>query len=69
MTREKKLSGERTKEGLRARILGLLTERALNKMEISKSLNLPAQQRGKLRELLREMEWAVKSPAFGKIAT
>ena len=56
MTREKKLSGERTKEGLRARILGLLTERALNKVEISKSLNLPAQQRGKLRELLREME-------------
>ena len=44
------------KEGLRARILGLLTERALNKVEISKSLNLPAQQRGKLRELLREME-------------
>lgn len=55
MTREKRPPSERTK-GLRARILGLLTERALNKVEISKSLNLPAQQRGKLRELLREME-------------
>jgi ribonuclease R len=55
VTREKRPPSERTK-GLRARILGLLTERALNKVEISKSLNLPAQQRGKLRELLREME-------------
>ena len=56
VTREKKPSGERTKEDLRVRILGLLTERALNKVEISKSLGLPAQQRGRLRELLRDME-------------
>ena len=36
--------------------MGLLAERALNKVEISKSLGLPVQQRAKLRELLREME-------------
>ncbi len=56
VTGEKKPLGERPKEDLRVRILGLLTERALNKVEISKSLGLPAQQRGKLRELLRDME-------------
>ena len=56
MTREKKLAGERGKDDLRARILGLLAERALNKEEISKSLGLATQQRGRLREILREME-------------
>lgn len=56
MTREKKLPGERGKDDLRARILALLEERALNRVEISKSLGLATQQRGKLRELLREME-------------
>ncbi len=56
VTREKKLSGERAKDHLRSQILGLLAERALDKVEISKSLGLPAQQRGKLRELLRDME-------------
>ena len=56
MTREKKLAGEREKDDLRARILGLLAERALNKVEISKSLGLATQQRGRLREILREME-------------
>ena len=56
VTREKKPSSARGKDDLRSRILGLLTERALNKVEISKSLGLAAQQRGKLRELLRDME-------------
>jgi ribonuclease R len=56
VAREKKPPGERGKHDLRSRILGLLTERALNKVEISKSLDLPVQQRAKLRELLREME-------------
>jgi ribonuclease R len=58
VTREKKLSGERAKNDLRSQILGLLGERTLNKLEISKSLGLPAQQRRKLRELLRDMEVA-----------
>ena len=56
VTREKKLPGERGKDDLRTRILGLLTEGALNKVEISKSLGLATQQRGKLREILRDME-------------
>ena len=56
VTREKKPSSARGKDDLRSRILGLLTERALNKVEISKSLGLAVQQRGKLRELLRDME-------------
>ncbi|MGA7881897.1 MAG: hypothetical protein WCD63_13625, partial [Terrimicrobiaceae bacterium] len=57
MAREKKPPGERGKDELRSRIVGLLSERALNKIEISKSLGLPIQQRAKLRELLREMEF------------
>ena len=56
VTREKKPSSERGKDDLRSRIVGLLTERALNKVEISKSLGLAVHQRGKLRELLRDME-------------
>ena len=58
MAREKKPPGERGKDELRSRIVGVLSERALNKIEISKSLGLPIQQRAKLRELLREMEFA-----------
>ena len=57
MAREKKPPGERGKDELRSRIVSLLSERALNKIEISKSLGLPIQQRAKLRELLREMEF------------
>ena len=57
MAREKKPPGERGKDELRSRIVGVLSERALNKIEISKSLGLPIQQRAKLRELLREMEF------------
>ena len=57
MAREKKPPGERGKDELRSRIVALLSERALNKIEISKSLGLPIQQRAKLRELLREMEF------------
>jgi ribonuclease R len=56
VAREKKPSAERGKDELRSRIVGLLTHRALNKIEISKSLGLPIQQRAKLRELLRQME-------------
>ncbi|HEY5812467.1 MAG TPA: hypothetical protein VIT23_07425, partial [Terrimicrobiaceae bacterium] len=56
MSREKKLPGERGKDDLRLRILGLLTARALNKVEISKSLGLATHQRGRLREVLRDME-------------
>jgi ribonuclease R len=56
VVREKKPSGERETDELRSRIVGLLSERALNKIEISKSLGLPIQQRAKLRELLRQME-------------
>jgi ribonuclease R len=56
VAREKKPSGECAKDELRSRITALLTKRALNKIEISKSLGLPIQQRAKLRELLREME-------------
>ena len=58
MAREKKPHAERGKDELRSRIAGVLSERALNKIEISKSLGLPIQQRAKLRELLREMEFA-----------
>ena len=57
MAREKKPHAERGKDELRSRIVGVLSERALNKIEISKSLGLPIQQRAKLRELLREMEF------------
>ena len=57
MAREKKPPDECGKDELRSRIVGLLSERALNKIEISKSLGLPIQQRAKLRELLREMEF------------
>ena len=57
VAREKKPSGQRGKDDLRPRILKLLAERALNKVEISKSLGLPVQRRAKLRELLRDMEF------------
>jgi ribonuclease R len=56
VAREKKPPGERSKDDIRSRILGLLRNRALDKVEISKSLDLPVQQRARLRELLREME-------------
>ncbi len=56
VAREKKPSGERGNDELRSRILGLLAEKALDKVEISKSLGLPVQRRAKLRELLRDME-------------
>ena len=56
MAREKKPPGEGGKDDIRSRILGLVADRALNKVEISKSLDLPVHQRAKLRELLREME-------------
>lgn len=56
MAREKKPPGEGGKYDIRTRILGLVADRALNKVEISKSLDLPVHQRAKLRELLREME-------------
>ena len=58
VTREKKPSGQREKDDLRPRILELLAERPLNKVEISKSLGLPVQRRAKLRELLRDMEFS-----------
>jgi ribonuclease R len=56
VAREEKTSSERGKDDLRSRILGLLTEGALDKIEISKSLGLPVQQRAKLGKLLRDME-------------
>ena len=56
VAREKKPSGQREKDDLRPRILKILAERPLNKVEISKSLGLPVQRRAKLRELLRGME-------------
>ena len=56
VAREKKPSGERGNDELRSRILGLLAGKALDKVEISKSLGLPVQRRAKLRELLRDME-------------
>jgi len=43
---------------LRSRILRLLTTRPLDKVEISKALELPAGERNKLRELLQTMEMA-----------
>ncbi len=43
---------------MRGRIVRLLAARALDKVEISKSLGLPPQKRAKLRELLNEMEVA-----------
>jgi len=41
---------------LRARILKLLAARALDKVELSKSLGVPVDKRAKFRELLRQME-------------
>lgn len=46
----------RPAKSLQTRILDLLRERPLDKVEISKALDLPAHQRGKLRDLLRSME-------------
>ncbi|HEY5706380.1 MAG TPA: ribonuclease R [Terrimicrobiaceae bacterium] len=58
MTREKKPFGERGNDDLRSRILAILGQGALDKIEISKALGLAPQQRRTLRELLREMEVA-----------
>jgi ribonuclease R len=55
--RQKKPAGKPRDGGdLRTKILKLLAARALDQIEISKTLHLPPDQRGKLRELLRQME-------------
>lgn len=58
MPREKSLSDGkgRQRDNLRGSILKLLAERALDKIEISKSLGIPPQSRAKLRDTLRKME-------------
>ncbi len=57
MFRHKRPAGERRdKDNLRSRILKLLSARALDKTEIAQTLNLPADQRGKLGDLLRHLE-------------
>jgi len=55
--RDKRPANERRdQEDLRAKIVKILAERALDKVEISKSLGVPPHQRARLRDLLREME-------------
>lgn len=44
------------KEDLRSKILRVIIERPLNKVEISKALNLSHTERSKLRDLLRKLE-------------
>jgi len=57
MTRQKSRPPKRQdKDNLKGRILKLIKARALDKVEISKALDLPAEKRGELRELLRRME-------------
>lgn len=58
MPREKLPSGgpRRRRESLQQSILKLLKERPLDKIEISKSLGLPPNDRAKLRDTLRQME-------------
>ena len=58
MPGEKQPSGGkgRLRDNLRGSILKLLAERALDKIEISKSLGIPPQARSKLRDTLRKME-------------
>jgi len=46
----------RQRDNLRGSILKLLAERALDKIEISKSLGIPPQSRAKLRDTLHKME-------------
>lgn len=49
--------GKASRKGdLKGRILKLLGERALDKVELSKSLGLPPDDRSSLRDLLRDME-------------
>jgi len=55
--RDKKLGGQEKRKGdLHGQIVKLLAARALDKVEISKALGLPAEKRGELRETLRKME-------------
>lgn len=57
MTRKKSRPPKPTAKGdIRGRILKLLKARALDKVEISKALDLPGEKRAELRELLRRME-------------
>lgn len=57
MRRKKQPAGrDRGNGDLRARILKLVTERPLDKAELSKSLNMPPDDRGALRNLLANME-------------
>ncbi len=57
MRRKKQPPGrDRGKGDLRARILKLVAERPLDKVELSKSLDLPPDDRGALRNLLANME-------------
>lgn len=57
MRRKKQPQGKnRGKGDLRSRILKLVAERPLDKVELSKQLDLPAEERGALRRLLSSME-------------
>lgn len=56
VARSRRKSGDDSGGDTRARLLRLLGKRAMDKVEISKALNLPPDHRGKLREMLREME-------------
>jgi len=57
VSRAKKPAGDRRdKENLRARILRLLSARALDKGEIAQTLQVAPEHRGKLGELLKQME-------------
>lgn len=59
MPRETQPAGQsRQKNDLRSRILKVLAARPLDKIEISKSLGLPPDQRAKLRGVLRDLEIA-----------
>lgn len=55
--RDKRPANERrNQDNLRTRIVKLLAERALDKVEISKTLGVPPHHRAKLRDTLRQME-------------
>lgn len=57
MPRNKQSAGKNRSQGdLKSRILKLLAARALDKVELSKQLDLPPDQRSALRDLLQTME-------------
>ena len=53
---KKQANGRDGRDDLRPRILKLLASRTLDQVELSKALEVPPHQRGKLRDLLKKME-------------